>query len=226
MAKKKDEEGLVDVGQVYSKSEDFVNNNGKTITMIVLAALILVAGFFIYKKFIVEPQNKDAQAKIWKAEYFFAIDSLNLALNGNDEYYGFAEIAEEYSSTASGNLAQYYSGVISLKQGDFVDAIDYLSNCSFSDNIVLESTRLGCLGDAQVESGNIAAGIDSFKNSISTAENTATTPIYLKKLGLAYEAEGNTSAALETYERLKRDFNNSAEARTIDKYIGKLSSAN
>ena len=73
---------------------------------------------------------------------------------------------------------------------------------------------------------DIKKGLEFFNKSVSTCANDATTPIYLKKMGLAYEADGNTSAALDAYEKIKRDYKSSTEGRTIDKYIGKLEAQN
>jgi len=221
MAKKNQDENLVDVGQVYSKSEDFVNKNGKMISLLLTVAVVAVAGYFLYQKFVVEKENKDAQIKIWKAERFFGQDSLAVAVDGNDEYYGFQEIADNYGSTESGELAKYYTGVIKLKQGQFQEAIDYFSGCSF-DNMPMETIRLGSIGDAYVELNNLDKAISYLKQATTFKPNDLTTPIYLKKLGLVYEAAGNNEAALESYKTLKRDYKNSTEGRTIDKYIGLL----
>jgi len=221
MAKKNQDEGLVDVGQVYSKSEDFVNKNGKMLTLLIGALVVGFVGYFLYNTFVVDKNNKDAEAKIWKAQYFFGLDSLGLAVDGNDEYYGFQEIADDFGGTPSGKLAKYYTGVIRLKQGQFQEAINYLSDCSF-DNMPMEAIRLGSIGDANVELNKLGAAIDYFEKAANYESNDLTSPIYLKKLGLAYEANGNKDAALETYKRLKRDYKNSAEGRSIDKYIGLL----
>lgn len=224
MAKKDQEEGQIDVGQVYSKSEDFVNNNGRNIVLILVALLLAIAAWFGYKNFIVKPKIAEAKEQMWKAEYYFGIDSLNLALTGNiDEgHLGFRDIADNYGSTPSGDLAKHYSGVILLQQGNFDEAISYLKDCSFPTNVIIESQRLGSIGDAYVELGDVSSGVDYFQKSVSQASNTATTPIYLKKLGLALESLGKNDEALKAYEQIKTEFANSTEGRTIDKYIARL----
>ncbi|MEZ4738127.1 MAG: hypothetical protein R2818_01935 [Flavobacteriales bacterium] len=52
---------------------------------------------------------------IWKAEYYFEIDSLEKALNGDDQWPGFLTIADDFGSTPSGNLANYYLGTIYMQ---------------------------------------------------------------------------------------------------------------
>ncbi len=74
---------------------------------------------FGYKKFVAEPNAKAAAELIWKAEYYFEIDSLDHALNGDDQWPGFITIADDYGSTPSGNLANYYMGAIYMQKGEF-----------------------------------------------------------------------------------------------------------
>jgi hypothetical protein len=56
---------------------------------------------------------------MFQAVRYFESDSLNLALNGDGNNLGFLQIVEDYSGTKAGNLANYYAGVIYLKQGNF-----------------------------------------------------------------------------------------------------------
>ena len=43
------------------------------------------------------------------AELYFQDNDYDKALNGDGQYSGFLTIAESYSSTKSGNLANYYA---------------------------------------------------------------------------------------------------------------------
>ncbi len=49
----------------------------------------------------------------------------------------------------------------------------------------------------------------------------ATTPLFLKKLGMAYEKTGDFKAAAATYQRIADEYPASIEARDIPKYIGR-----
>ena len=48
------------------------------------------------------------------AEIYFEKDSFNLALNGDLNSAGFIDIADDYSSTKTGKLANYYAGICYL----------------------------------------------------------------------------------------------------------------
>jgi hypothetical protein len=90
----------LDIGEIYTRTELFFEKNKKLVTGIVAAVLLLVGGFLGYKKFVVEPKAKEAQELIWKAQYWFEIDSLDLAINGDGgSYYGFQHIADNYGGT-------------------------------------------------------------------------------------------------------------------------------
>jgi hypothetical protein len=72
-------------------------------------------GYFGYQKYIIEPKTQDAQEQIFSAQQFFEADSLDKALFGDGNHLGFVDIAEEYSSTKPGKLANYYAGICFLK---------------------------------------------------------------------------------------------------------------
>ena len=220
MAKKKDDT-IVDVAQAYSKTESFFNENGKTIMIAVGVALLAAVGYALLKNFIWEPKSADASNNVWKAEYYSMQNMDSLALNGDGDYYGFYDVAEEYSGTESADIANYEIGVKFLQDEEFEDAIEYLSKASFDDEI-LESIRLGAIGDANIELGNFEEGIQQYEKAISNSKNEATAPLYLFKKGLCCEELEDLECALSAYNRIKIDFHNSVEGRSIAKYIARV----
>ena len=54
------------------------------------------------------------------------MDSVKLALNGDNINSGFAKIISKYSGTKAANLAKFYAGSCYLKLGDFNNAVKYL----------------------------------------------------------------------------------------------------
>ena len=109
-----------------SKTEEWVVKNQKYIFGIVGAIALVTIGYLMYQKFIVEPKETDAAEEMFTAQQNFqkAIDGttgqdslFNAALNGVDGKYGFIKIADEYSGTDAGNLANFYAGVSYLNLG-------------------------------------------------------------------------------------------------------------
>ena len=151
MSKHKEEEKNIDIGQVYTKSEQFVENNKKTLMVAVAVVVVVIAGWFAYSAYI-GGQETEAQENIWKSEYYFSVDSLDKALEGDGQYFGFEYIADNYSGTKSANLANYYIGIIYKEKGELDIAIDYLKKANIKDG-VLGSVAIGSIGDCYVDLG-------------------------------------------------------------------------
>ena len=133
---KKDDSILdVDVEEVYSKAEDWITRNKKSIFIGVGALVVLIAGISIYN-YSNNSNNAEASNLIWKAEYYYSVDSLDLAIDGTDDYAGFEEIAANYGGTKTGELAKYYLGLCYRDKGEFKQAVDYFLDCSLSSDLL------------------------------------------------------------------------------------------
>lgn len=218
---KSDDAPAVNVAEVYSKTEKYVDDNRNTLLVIAGILVVLFAGYFAVTRLYLQPRSEEAMNLMWKAEYWFEIDSLEKALTGNESYYGFEYIADEYSNTKAGDLASYYAGVIYLKSGDYQTALHHLGNADIDDAIVGAMAK-GSKGDAFVQLGNYDKAISAYNDAIKHSKNSLTTPMYLKKQGLVYEDQGKFKEALDNYKRIKDDFPTSNEARSIDSYIARV----
>lgn len=221
MAKEKDEEVIVDVTEAYSKSEQWVIENQKSLIIIAGAVLLLVVSYFAYNNFIYKPQEQEAQEQMWQAEKAFAQDSLNVALNGNAVSYGFLDIIDQYSITESANLAHYYAGICYLRLGEYDNAITYLEDFDCNDVMVC-AVALGATGDAYMELGQVDKALDYYRNAVDHSPNELTTPIFLMKAARAHETVGDLQDALDLYEKIKSQYPTSSEARSIDKFIARI----
>lgn len=222
MAKKdnKKEMQFEEVGEAISKTEQFIENNQQKIikvTGIIFAAIILVIGI---KNFYLKPLENEAQSEMFMAELYFQKDSFNLALNGDGEYLGFLDISNDFSLTKSGNLANYYAGLCFLHLADYENAINYLKDFS-SNDIIISSLALGCIGDAYVELGDNEKALKYYKNAVNNSDNQFTSPRYLFKQAMIYESQQEYSKALKIYNLIKDEYKNSNEANGIEKYISR-----
>ncbi|MBL7951536.1 MAG: tetratricopeptide repeat protein [Flavobacteriales bacterium] len=209
----------VDLGDVYTRTELFIEDNRKAITIGVVGILVVVGGLLGYKKFIAEPKAQEAAEMVWKAEYYFEIDSLDKALNGDDQWPGFVTIADEYGSTPSGNLANYYLGSIYMQKGDFQAALDAYKKADLDDD-VLRVMAVGNQGDALVELGRADEAVKMFEKAAGMTNNELTTPMYLMKAGILHRQAANWSAAAKAFKRVATEFPSSADANTARKYAG------
>ena len=221
MAKKQQQEdGFENVESALTKTEQFIEDNQKLISFAAIALIVLIGGYWGFKKIYMEPLQQEAQQNVFHAQRYFQTDSFKLALNGDGMNPGFLEIIDDYGATKVGNLAEYYAGVCYLNIGDYDNAIDYLSGFSTKEPL-LKATAQGATGDAYLETGNSEKAIEWYKKA-TMLDNEVLTPVYLFKLGLLYEESGENDLALEAYNKIKDNYENSFEGRQIDKYITRV----
>lgn len=211
------EDNFENVESALTRTEQFIEKNQKMLSMVGIALVVLVGGYFLVKKFVVGPREVKAQERIFMAQQYFEKDSFNLALNGDANIEGFLDIIDSYGSTEAGNLANCYAGLCYLHLGKYNEAIKYLKDFSSADQL-LQYVAKGAIGDAYLELGNKDKALSYYKDA-AKGDNELTAPAYLFKLGLLYEEMGKAQDALAAYKKIKDDYKNSAEARTIDKYI-------
>lgn len=209
------------VENALSKTEHYIEENQKSLTIIVVAIIIIVGGYLGYKRFVETPMENESKSQMWMAEQYFAKDSFNLALNGDGNYLGFLDIIEEYSITKSANLANYYSGISYLRLGQFENAIEYLKQFE-SDDKMVAPIAYGAIGDSYMELNNFDDALVFYNKAVNTSENNFTTPIYLMKIGVVHKQNGDYKKALETYKKIEKDFPNTAEGRQVSKYIAQV----
>jgi len=219
--KNKTEDQFAQIEETLTRTEQFIEENQKSLMTIVGAIVAIVALFSAYQNFYIAPMEEEAQAEMYMAELYFQKDSFNLALNGDGQYLGFLDVADDYSSTNVGQLANYYAGLCYLNTADFDNAIEYLGDFS-SDDIVLSSLALGCMGDAYMELGDVDAALDAYASAVSNSSNDFTAPRYMMKQALIYDANGDSDKALDLYKSIKNDYKTSREANGIEKYIAKV----
>ncbi|MEC9209466.1 MAG: tetratricopeptide repeat protein [Bacteroidota bacterium] len=221
MAKKnKTEDQFVQVEQALGKTEQYIEDNQKSLMIIVGAIVGIIVFFKAYQNFYIAPLEEEAQTEIYMAELYFQKDSFNLALNGDGQYAGFLDVADEYGSTNVGKLANYYAGMCYLHIGDYENAIEYLEDFS-SDDIILSSLALGCVGDAYMELGDTDNAKNAYEDAVANSNNEFTAPRYMMKLAMLHELNGDYPDALELYKTIQADFKASREASGIEKYIAR-----
>lgn len=210
----------LNIGELYTKSELFLEKNKTAITVAVVAVLAIVGGLLGYRKFISEPRAKEAQEMIWKAQYYFEIDSLDKALNGDGNYLGFASVAEQYGSTSTGNLAKFYMAVIFHQKGEYETALQYYKEADLGDD-VLRVMAVGNQGDVLTELGRTDEAIGQFEKAANMVKSDYTTPMFLMKAGIVYQQQNDWKNAARCFGRIVSDFPNSPDATTAKKYAGR-----
>lgn len=215
-ANKKDE--LQNVGEVLSRSEQFIENNQKNLLVALLVIVVLVSGILLFRNSYMGPKEKEAQEMIFRGEQYFALDSFEMALFGDDyEFIGFEGIIDNYGITKTAKLASAYAGLCYKQMGDFEKAINKLNKLNASD-IIVSPALTGAIGDCYVELDLLQKALPYFERA-GQADNELLAPIYLMKAGRVYEALNKYDKAAETYAKIKKNYPLSQEGLNIDKYI-------
>ena len=212
--------------ETASKTEDFVAKNQKIIIGIVAGIALITVGYLAYQKFIATPQEEEAANEMFVAQQNFqkatdgvASDSLyKLSLNGSEGKFGFIKIADEYSGTAAGNLANYYAGIAYLNTGKYAEAISYLEKFK-SDDAILKPLALGAIGDALAETNKVDDAIAHYKKAAEASENDFTTPRFLFKAAQLNLAAGKKAEANKLFVEIKEKYETSKEGMNIDAFI-------
>ena len=232
---KQGDERLENVEEALSKTELWIENNQKTLWIILIVLLVIAFGIFGITKYN-QKRNQAAMNQIFPQEisfeeqaaqavdfasYYVENENYAAALNGDEEHLGLLDIVDKYGSTKSGKLAAYYAGLSYLKQGDYNNAITYLKKYT-NDDKVLAPSALGLIGDCYRQLGDQQNAVSYYEKAAKKNANEFTSPAYLVKLGMTYEIMGNNAKALEAYKTLKKDYPQSNEAFEISKNIANL----
>ena len=212
------DEVLVDVNEEAVVAQSFMEKNQNMVLGIVGALVIGVSGFFGHKYLVQEPNNVAASEQIFKAEEAFARDSFKTALLAAGSYPGFEEIASEFGSTPSGNIANYYAGVSNLKLKNYDAAIEKLEAFSAPEELS-SAVKNGLLGDAYSEKKELDKAFGFYQSAASASTNEVFAPYYLYKAGLLATKLGKKETALSLLESIKKDYPFSHQAANIDAYI-------
>ncbi|TWI97083.1 tetratricopeptide repeat protein [Mucilaginibacter frigoritolerans] len=221
MSKTQANNKVVVEGNEFGQTGKFVRENQKSLIFIGGAIVAMIVIYFAYQKFYIGPREIVASNQMHVAQDFWAKKDWDKAINGDAGYPGFEKILSEYSNTKAANLAYYYLGTAYLNKGEFQKAIDNLTSYRGDDSMVA-AEALGDAGDAYVELKDYDKAETYFKKAADKANNSFLTPMYLKKLGLVYEATNDNKSADENYKKIKSDYPTSPQAQSIDEYIARV----
>ncbi len=219
--------------QTASRSEQWILKNRKIIFGVLGAVVVIILGYLAYQKYVQIPKEKEAANELAFPKVYFedamtnsvAADSLfTLALEGADGKYGFIDIADNYSSTKAGNLANYYAGISYLRLKKYQEAIESLEKFS-SDDELLGPVAKGAIGDAFADINQFDDAYDFYMEAANLKDNNFSTPLFLFKAGNTAMDLENYSEALSAFEKIKSDYPTSDEAKNIDIYINKATFA-
>lgn len=223
MSQQKNTNDLLNMEETISNSEAFLIKNKNLLLGAVIALVVIVGGYMAYTNFVSEPNELKASEAIFKGEKYFGVDNYEAALNGDSlGYAGFVKLADEFSGTKAGNLANAYAGICYAQLGKYEDAEKYLSKFD-GDDLLVAPAVLGTLGNCYAQMGQLDKAAETLIKAAKRANSVSLSPIYLIQAGQILEKQGKNSEAVEAYKTVKKDYANSYQAMDIDKYIERAS---
>ena len=218
-ATKQDPKGLE---EALSKSEQFFENNKKTIFGTLIAIIVIIAGGMLYNAKVAQPRQLKAAEAIFPGETYFVNGDYSTALNGDAYgFEGFEALSKQYKSTKAGKLAGLYAGLCYAQLDSMEVAQKYLAKFSGKDQMVAPSA-LGALANCYATAGQYGKAIATFEKAAKKANNNLLSPYFYFQAGLIYESIDKPAQALKTYKMIKAKYPESIESQDIDKYIARL----
>ena len=219
MEEQKNQNEHLNVEDALTQSEAFLIKYKNAIIGGVVAVIIIVAGFIMYKNLYAEPREEKAQAALFKGQEYFEQDAFEQALNGDSiGYTGFLKVADDYSGTKAANLAKAYAGICYAQLGKYEEAVKMLDSFNGKDQMVAPAI-LGAAGNCYAQLGQLDKAASTLLSAADKADNNTLSPIFLIQAGEILVKQGKYDDAVNAYTKIKDKYFQSYQAMDIDKYI-------
>ena len=219
MAEQKNQNEHLNVEDALTQSEAFLIKYKNAILGGVVAVIIIVAGFIMYKNLYAEPREEKAQAALFKGQEYFEQDAYEQALNGDSiGFVGFLKVADDFSGTKAANLAKAYAGICYAQLGKYEEAVKMLDSFNGKDQMVAPAI-LGAAGNCYAQLGQLDKAASTLMSAADKADNNTLSPIFLMQAGEILVKQGKYDDAVDAYTKIKDKYFQSYQAMDIDKYI-------
>ncbi len=223
MAEKKNVQTIQSNEEVIAKAKDFWTRYSKIIIGVGGGLLLLVGGYYVYQNYFEKPKEEKAADAMFKAEEYYRLDSINLALNGDGQYAGFLRIMSKYKGTDAANLARFYAGSCYLKLDDNTNAIKQLKEFS-TDAKQIQQRAYKLLGDAHADLGKNAEALNYYKKAAHYFEEdqaNSAEALFMAAY-LSDRVLKNQKEAIELYKELKEKYPQTQQGMEADTYLAQL----
>ena len=219
MAEQKNQNEHLNVEDALTQSEAFLIKYKNAIIGGVVAVIIIVAGFIMYKNLYAEPREEKAQAALFKGQEYFEQDAYEQALNGDSiGFVGFLKVADDFSGTKAANLAKAYAGICYAQLGKYEEAVKMLDSFNGKDQMVAPAI-LGAAGNCYAQLGQLDKAASTLMSAADKADNNTLSPIFLMQAGEILVKQGKYDDAVDAYTKIKDKYFQSYQAMDVDKYI-------
>ena len=230
MAKKDIKKSVVEDDALNKKEALFLKYR-KPILYAVAALIVVVLGIFLFKNYYLEPRAQKASTELAKGQQYLDTEQYDKALNGDKaSFAGFLKIADEYSNTDAGNLANLYAGICYAQQKKWNEALKCFESYSTADDALVAPAAINALAAAYANTNQLDKAVDTYKKAASVADkraqdgvNNSLSPQFLLYAADILNQQGKKDDALKIYQEIKQKYVNSNVQQEIDKYIERAS---
>ena len=234
MAKKIANQSAPETQPALNKHEDFILKYKNTLIGAVVALIVIIGGILFWNSHRAsalteaQTQMQASELSMQLAMNSFDAQLFEQALNGDSTgtSKGFLKIADEFSSTKAGNLANLYAGLCYAHLDQWENAVKYLEKFDGVGDILVSPAALGALGNAYAHVNQVDKAISTLVKAAEKADNILQSPIYYIQAGELLESQGKKAEALKLYQKvkgMKSVSQSSPQVDMIDEYIERVS---
>lgn len=197
---KKDVHTSIDeLNETLTSVEQHVENNKKIIIWSLAGIVAVAAVILLYYYGIYAPNKKASSDAISKADIELAMGNDSTALAQ------YMQVADEFSG-AQADRAALQSAIILYQKGKFEEAVKYLDNASFDENLVAPAAA-SLKGDCYVNLNNLDKAISCYDKAIkSSNDNALYTPLFMLKKATVLNEQSKIADALAIYEAIQSKY--------------------
>ena len=197
---KKDVHTSIDeLNETLTSVEQHVENNKKIIIWSLAGIVAVAAVILLYYYGIYAPNKKASSDAISKADIELAMGNDSTALAQ------YMQVADEFSG-AQADRAALQSAIILYQKGKFEEAVKYLDDASFDENLVAPAAA-SLEGDCYVNLNNLDKAISCYDKAIkSSNDNALYTPLFMLKKATVLNEQSKIADALAIYEAIQSKY--------------------
>ena len=242
MAKKVEKQGAKDMNNALNQKEAFFIKNKKAIIAGVIALIAIVIGLISFKSCKDSRQEEastqiaNSQELFQQAQGMFNSNDYEKALKGdtiapNKIIPGFLQIANDFSNTSAGNLANLYAALCYAKMEKWQEAGQYIEKFDPKDDVLVSPMAIVAKGDIYSNLKQPDKAVEAYKKAAKMAEsatehglNMSVYPLAMKKAAIVLMDQKKDAEALEIFKNLKAMYSPELSVQEeYDKYIELLS---
>ncbi len=184
--------------------------------------VLLVGGYFIYD-YLQTQKQEEAEKQLFMPFKSYEKDSLAQAIGGTGQFPGLKRMAENYSGTQAGELAQYMLGTAYLAQGKIKEGASEIEDFRKPKDNLVSASAYSALGYAYEEQGQFEEAARYYLKAADVMPNEHTSPEFLHQAALCYLEANNKEKAASIFRDLKRKYPLSEKGQQADKYLAQVS---